>query len=70
MITLGSKPQPLEYDIVEVPAATAVTNPPAETVATAVLELPHAPSVDASVSVVVVPLHIIEVPPFTTAGCA
>ena len=54
----------------DVPLAIAETKPLLLTVATAVFALPHAPSVKASVSVVVVPLHIIEVPPLIGVGWA
>jgi len=61
-------PQVLAYEIVAVPPPIPVTTPPVPTVATKVLLLPHAPVVEASVKVVVVPTHIADVPPVIGVG--
>lgn len=58
------------YDIIEVPALTPVTMPVVEPmVATPVLPLVHMPPPVASVTVVVAPMHALNVPPIA-AGLA
>ena len=63
-VTAFTQPKPLVtvYDIVEEPADTPVTTPPALIVATAPLDELHTPPAVASDKVVVLPTHTVVVP--------
>ena len=62
-VATATQGAPIAYDIVVVPAETAVTTPVVEfTVATPVLLLTHVPPATELLSVVVPPLHIPSVP--------
>ena len=67
-IELAAVPQPFEYDIVDVPAESALTTPVVPTVATRVLELVHTPPAVASVKFVVDPAQTISVPVIVTGA--
>jgi hypothetical protein len=62
MVVETKQPVPIEYFIVEVPAETPVTMPPASTVATPVVPLLQVPPAVISLRLVVEPAHTSVVP--------
>jgi hypothetical protein len=62
MVCVAGEPQPVEYEIIEVPAVTPVVTPPASTVAVVLLLLLQTPAKVGSVKVAVFPAHKVEGP--------